>query len=148
MIDVTARLSSEHAGVERDEVARDEVRRAAGSNADPGAHPQHQASVDVPLVPPKGSFEGQVAILGRTRVEGCVRGSLRGPGELVLGPEARIEGIIEVDAVSSRGTILGPVVARIRARFGDGARFEGDLDAPRVEVDGDVVWNGVARVSG
>ena len=103
---------------------------------------------DVPLVPREGFFEGMVAILGRTRVEGTIRGSLRGPGELVLGPEARVEGIVECDLVSSRGVIIGPVVARIGAHFGDGAHLEGDLDAPTVEVEGDVVWNGVARVGG
>jgi len=103
---------------------------------------------DVPLVPREGFFEGMVAILGRTHVEGTIRGSLRGPGELVLGPEARVEGIVECDLVSSRGLIIGPVVARIGAHFGDGAHLEGDLDAPTVEVEGDVVWNGVARVGG
>jgi cytoskeletal protein CcmA (bactofilin family) len=100
------------------------------------------------LVPREGFFEGLVAIVGHTRVEGTVRGSLRGPGELVLGPDARVEGAIECDIISSRGVIVGPVAARIRAHFGDGAHFEGDLDAPAVEVDGEVVWNGVARVGG
>ena len=100
----------------------------------------------VPLVPREAFFEGMVAVLGETRVEGTVRGSLRGPGELVIGPDARVEGVVECSVVSSRGTIVGPVVARSRAHFGDGAHFDGDLDAPAVEVDGDVVWNGVARV--
>jgi len=103
---------------------------------------------DVPLVPRGGFFEGMVAILGRTRVEGTIRGSLRGPGELVLGPEARVEGVVECDLVLSRGVIIGPVVARIGAHFGDGAHLDGDLDAPTVEIEGDVVWNGVARVGG
>jgi len=89
-----------------------------------------------------------VAITGQTRVDGTVRGSLRGSGELILGPEARVEGAVECDVLSSRGVIVGPVVARIRAHFGGGAHLEGDLDTPAVEVDGDVVWNGVARVGG
>lgn len=112
---------------------------------------EHHGSADssaVPLVPREGFFEGQVAIFGRTRVEGTVRGSIRGSGELILGPAARVEGLVECDVVSSRGAIVGPVIARIRAHFGDGAHFEGDLDAPVVEVQGDVVWNGVARVGG
>lgn len=103
---------------------------------------------DIPLVPRGGFFEGQVAILGRTRVEGSVRGSLRGPGELILGPDALVEGVVDCDAVSSRGTIIGPVVVRVGAFFGDGARFEGDLDAPTVEIEGDIAWIGVARVGG
>ncbi len=102
----------------------------------------------VALIPREGLFEGQVAIHGQTRVEGTVRGNLRGSGELVLGREARVEGRVECDVVSSQGEIIGPVIARIRAHFADGARLEGDLDAPSVEIEGDVVWNGVARVGG
>ena len=113
-----------------------------------GESPESAGSSDVALVPRDGIFEGQVALLGRTRIEGTVRGSLRGSGELVLGPKARVEGVVECDVVSSRGVIVGPVVARIRAHFGDGAHFEGDLDTPTVEVDGQVVWIGVARVGG
>lgn len=106
------------------------------------------ASDHVALIPREGLFEGQVAIHGQTRVEGTVRGSLRGSGELVLGRDARVEGLIECDVVSSQGEIIGPVIARVRAHFADGARLEGDLEAPSVEVEGDVVWNGVARVGG
>ena len=98
------------------------------------------------MVPRGGFFEGQVVILGQTRIEGGVRGSLRGSGELILGREARVEGVVECDVFSSQGEMIGPVVARIRAHFRDGAHFEGDLEGPTVEVDGDVVWNGVARI--
>lgn len=100
------------------------------------------------LVPREGFFEGQVAVHGRTYIDGTIRGSVRGSGEVVLGPEARIDGVIECDVISSRGVIVGPVVARISAHFGRGAHFEGDLDAPVVKIDSDVVWIGAARVGG
>jgi cytoskeletal protein CcmA (bactofilin family) len=98
------------------------------------------------LVPRAGSFEGQIAVVGETRIDGTVLGSLQGPGHLVLGSHARVEGRIECETVSSRGAIIGPVVARKLAHLGDGARVEGDLVAPAIEVDGDVIWNGKARV--
>jgi cytoskeletal protein CcmA (bactofilin family) len=127
---------------------------AASMSAETTGGKSHQArsewtdSTGIPLVPRGGFFEGLVAVLGRTRIEGTVRGSLRGTGELSLGPESRVEGAVECDVLLSRGVIVGPVVAHARAHFGDGAHLEGDLDAPSVEVDGDVVWNGVARVGG
>jgi cytoskeletal protein CcmA (bactofilin family) len=104
------------------------------------------ASTGVALVPRGGFFEGQIAILGQTRIEGTVRGSLRGAGELVLGREARVEGVVECDAFSSRGEMIGPVVAHTRAHLGEGAHLEGDLEGPAVEVDDGVIWNGVARI--
>lgn len=100
------------------------------------------------LIPRGGVFEGQVVISGETRIEGSVRGTLRGEGELVLGGDARIEGVIECDVLSCHGEIVGPVTARVRAHFGVGTRLDGDLEAPAVEIDDGVIWNGRARVFG
>jgi len=105
------------------------------------------STADFALVPEAGFFEGQIAVVGETRIDGTVLGSLQGPGDLVLGTNAKVEGRIECETVSSQGEVVGPIVARKHAHLGDGARFEGDLVAPAVEVDGDVVWNGKARVS-
>ena len=100
----------------------------------------------VPLVPADGVFEGQIAILGETRIDGTVRGTLRGNGRLALGPAGRIEGIIECEEVRSQGAIVGPVVAHCSVHLGPGAVMDGDLDTPRVEVSDSAIWNGVARV--
>jgi len=99
-----------------------------------------------PLVPKGGEFEGQVAVLGETYIEGSVRGSLRGPGELVLAGSSRVEGLIECEVIASQGEIVGPILARSRAHLADGARIDGDVEAPIVLVDDEVVWNGRARI--
>jgi cytoskeletal protein CcmA (bactofilin family) len=114
--------------------------------SDSRGHLRAELNPEFALVPKAGIFEGQIAEVGETRIEGTVLGSLRGPGTLSLGSEARVEGRIECETVSSFGTIMGPIVARKRVHLGDGACFEGDLVAPAIEVDGDVVWNGKARV--
>lgn len=98
------------------------------------------------LVPYGGVFEGQVAIVGPTRIEGRVRGSVRGNGDLRIGNAARVEGRIECDALESDGEIQGPVAVRTRARFGPGARLDGDLEARIVAFDEEAVWNGRAIV--
>ncbi|MBK7949791.1 MAG: polymer-forming cytoskeletal protein [Deltaproteobacteria bacterium] len=98
------------------------------------------------LVPPGGAFEGQVAITGPTRIEGSVRGSLRGPGDLFVGAHGRIEGRVECESLESAGEIVGPVSVRTRARLEAGARLDGDLCAPTVVFDEAAVWNGRALV--
>jgi cytoskeletal protein CcmA (bactofilin family) len=103
-------------------------------------------SANVPLIPADGVFEGQVSVQGETRVDGTIRGTLRGTGRLELGPESRVEGDIECEDVRSEGAIVGPVVAHRRAELGPGASLEGDIDAPAVEVADSAVWNGHARV--
>ena len=105
-------------------------------------------SANVPLIPADGVFEGQVSVQGQTRIDGTIRGTLRGTGRLELGPQSRVEGDIECEDVRSEGAIVGPVVAHHRAELGPGARLEGDLTAPVVKVHDSAVWNGVAKVGG
>jgi len=100
------------------------------------------------LVPRGGSFDGQVAIVGPTRIEGHVRGSVRGAGELRLGTQARVEGRVECESLECGGEIVGPVVVRTRARFGAGARLDGDLRVPVMVFDEDAILNGRAAIGG
>jgi cytoskeletal protein CcmA (bactofilin family) len=103
-------------------------------------------SAVIPLVPVGGVFEGQVSVQGDTRIDGTVRGTLRGTGRLELGPNARVEGGIECECVCSQGAIVGPVVAHQRAELGPGASLEGDLDTPTLSLADSAVWTGTARV--
>jgi cytoskeletal protein CcmA (bactofilin family) len=113
-----------------------------------GASPSTPTQPDspTPLVPEGGVWEGQVAVVGQTLVEGCVNGSLRGPGLLILGTSGAVEGIIECEAVETHGRIVGPIIAHTRVHLGPGTRLDGDLETPALEVDDDAIWNGVARV--
>lgn len=101
-----------------------------------------------PLVPEAGFFEGQVAVVGDTRIAGAVIGALCGPGTLHLESTAVIEGPIDCGALESGGRIAGDVHARRRAHLGPGSHFEGDLEAPVVEVDDEATWQGTARIGG
>lgn len=125
---------------------------ASGTSAGMGARLRGELSEDGvftgPLIPRGGAFEGQVAIVGPTRIEGSVRGSIRGRGDLHVGPGARIEGRIECDALASQGEIVGPVRARTRAHFGAGARLDGDLEVPIMVFEDDAIWNGRATIPG
>jgi len=104
-------------------------------------HPEMPA-----LVPENGRFEGQIAVVSDTRIDGAVQGSLRGPGTLHLGETAHIEGVIDCESLVSKGRIIGPVTAHSRARLAAGTHLEGDVEAPSIEVDDDAVWNGRARI--
>lgn len=100
----------------------------------------------LPLVPAGGSFEGQIALLGTTHIEGTVQGSIRGPGALVVQPEATVEGLIDCDALDCRGRVRGPVTARTHVRLAAGSEIEGDLDTPALSMHPESVWNGAARI--
>ena len=129
-------------------------KRGAGraeTAADAGNRLQHVVAEDpskLPLVPVGGVFEGQVAVQGQTRIEGIVRGTLRGTGRLELGPEARVEGHVECEEVCSEGAILGPIAARDRVELRPGAILDGDLETPCVKISDQACWNGKGRVGG
>ena len=108
--------------------------------------PRMVAPATAPLVPTGGVFEGEVAVLGDTRIEGRIVGRVRGPGSIALGPDASIEGELECDEVDSEGAIRGPIRAGRRVRLAPGARLDGDVESPFVEVADSAVWNGVAHV--
>ena len=100
----------------------------------------------LPLVPEGGFFEGQIAVVADTRIDGRVAGTLRGSGRLEVGPHARIEGSVECEELIVRGTVVGPISVYQRARLEAGARLDGDIDSPALRVADDAVWNGTARI--
>jgi len=116
---------------------------AEGSGPRPSGPPSPSHEV---LVPFGGAFEGQVAITGPTRIDGSVRGSLRGTGDLVLGAGGRIEGRVECESLESEGEIVGPVSVRTRVRLAAGARVDGDLQAPIVSLDEEAILNGRVQI--
>lgn len=107
--------------------------------------PEFPAS-DEALVPEGGVFEGQVAVAGPTRIDGTVRGTLRGPGALLIGRTGHVEGQIDCSEVVAQGAVIGTITAEQRACLDAGAHFEGDLAAPVLEVHDDAVWIGKARI--
>ena len=125
---------------------RSEASEAGGKNEKNLQHVVAGDSAVVPLVPADGVFEGQVSVQGETRIEGVVRGVLRGTGRLELGPDARIEGEIECEEVCSEGAIVGPVAAHQRIELGAGARLDGDVETPKLKVAESALLNGSARV--
>jgi cytoskeletal protein CcmA (bactofilin family) len=122
------------------------VSQSVASTPTEKPQPARNTETLVPLVPREGLWEGQVAVVGETIIAGTVHGTLRGPGGLILSHEGRIEGVIDCDHVRADGVIIGPVTVRTKAHLGPGTRFEGDLEAPVLEVDDDAVWIGTARV--
>ena len=110
-----------------------------------GVDPAAEGS-NPPLVPADGYFEGQVAVVGDTRIAGNVQGSLRGPGHLTIDSGAHVDGVIDCDSLAASGRITGPVQARCHVTLSEGAHLEGDIDAPSINMMDDAFWNGKARI--
>ena len=120
--------------------------RAPSHNDEPAVVDQADEGSDPSLVPANGYFEGQIAVVGETRISGTVQGSLRGPGHLTIDSGAQVDGVIDCDSLAASGRITGPVQARHQVHLLAGAHLEGSIDAPSIYMMDDAIWNGKARI--
>lgn len=99
-----------------------------------------------PLLPAGCAFEGLLTFRGSARVEGRLEGRVVARGRLEIGPEARVEGGVEVDELAVEGELEGELLrARVRADLGPSARVRGTLVAPRVAVADGALLEGRCR---
>jgi len=90
---------------------------------------------------------GDILFSGGLRVDGEVRGNIRGEdGTLVVGETGRVEGEIRVARLIVSGTVAGSVAARDLVRLQAKARVECDLTYALAEIHpGAVVQGRLAR---
>lgn len=94
------------------------------------------------------SYEGQLFFEGRCRIEGALKGSVRGEGLLVIGLGAVVEADIEVDAcLIVGGQVQGQIRARQAIELHLPAEVKGDLHAPNIFIDRGVKFEGNCRIA-
>ena len=99
------------------------------------------------------SIEGDVTFTGGLRVDGEVKGNVRGadgqPATLVISEHARIEGGVFVSHLVINGTVVGPVNSSDFLELQTRARVTGDVEYSTIEmhlgavVQGRLVHHGV-----
>lgn len=84
------------------------------------------------------SLEGDVTFTGGLRVDGEIRGNVRGadgqPATLVISEHARIEGEISVSHLVINGTVIGPVHSSDFLELQTRARVTGDVEYSTIEM--------------
>jgi cytoskeletal protein CcmA (bactofilin family) len=80
-------------------------------------------------------FEGKLAFRGTIRIDGHLRGDVRGDGTLVVGDTGLVEAGLEVGSLVVLGVVVGPVVAKARVHVAPGGRIEGRISTPRLVVE-------------
>ena len=79
-------------------------------------------------------FEGLLSFWGAARIEGSLRGEVASRGTLEVGPEAAIEGRVEVDVLIVAGVVEGQIYARNRVEVLGGARVVAAIRTPGLAV--------------
>ena len=84
------------------------------------------------------SLEGDVTFTGGLRVDGEIKGNVRGadgqPATLVISEHARIEGEISVSHLVINGTVIGPVHSSDFLELQTRARVTGDVEYSTIEM--------------
>lgn len=84
------------------------------------------------------SITGDITFTGGLRIDGEVRGNVRGaadkPSTLVVSEHARIEGEISVSHLVINGTVIGPVHVSEFLELQARARVTGDVEYSTIEM--------------
>ncbi len=80
-------------------------------------------------------FEGKLSFGDTVRIDGHVRGEVRGDGTLIVGETGVVEGEIAVGTLVVQGRVTGPVSAKDRIEIHATASVEGSVSTPRLRLD-------------
>lgn len=100
------------------------------------------------LVGTGSSLRGDLVVDGLLRVDGDVAGAIRSSGKVVVGQGGRCESSIQARSAIIGGLVKGDVCVTERLSVLDGAVIVGNVFAPRMDAEGEVVIHGDVEVSG
>ena len=88
------------------------------------------------------SLEGALNFKGQARLDGHFKGSIKGSGELLVGPTAVVEADIQCTSVIISGQVIGDITASDRLELRAPGQLKGDISAPLVVMDEGVLYEG------
>ncbi|WP_027721831.1 bactofilin family protein [Maridesulfovibrio zosterae] len=107
-------------------MARDEINAFLGSGTD---------------------YQGKLNFQGAVRIDGNFNGEVESEGTLVVGKEARVQGVLRVGQLVLSGRVNGEVYASEKAVLHKTANLQGDLVTPVLVVEEGAVLEGRVTMS-
>ena len=92
------------------------------------------------------SIKGSVKFLNKLLIDGDVEGTIESTGTLTIGEHACIRGEIRTKSVEVQGTVEGNIFVTDRCELHAGCTLRGDIEAPRLVVNDNVTFLGMAKV--
>ncbi|HSV56103.1 MAG TPA: polymer-forming cytoskeletal protein [Magnetospirillaceae bacterium] len=100
------------------------------------------------LVGEGSSLRGDIVVDGLVRIDGDLSGAIRSSGKVVIGQGGRCEASIQARSAIIGGLVKGDVCVTERLSVLDGAVIVGNVFAPRMDAEGEVVIHGDVMISG
>jgi cytoskeletal protein CcmA (bactofilin family) len=102
---------------------------------------------DIQMLGPRSVMEGNLVFEGTLFLNGHVKGAIESrAGTIVIGEDAVIHADIFVRTATIKGEIKGSVRATERLELFPPARVYGDINAPVVQIDAGVIFEGTCTI--
>ncbi len=102
---------------------------------------------DIQMLGPRSVLEGNLVFEGTLYLNGHVKGAIESKtGTIVVGEEAMIHADVFVQTATIKGDIRGKVHATERLELFPPARVYGEINAPVVQIDAGVVFEGSCTI--
>ena len=89
--------------------------------------------------------EGNLNFNGVLRIEGEFVGEVRSQGTLVIGPKAKVEGLLNVGQLILAGNFTGDVNASEKIILQGTANMDGNLSTPKIQIDEGAILQGAVN---
>ena len=89
---------------------------------------------------------GSLGFAGTVQIDGEVEGDIACEGELTIGEQAVIQGLIQASSARIFGKVVGDVNCRDRLELHDGDSVHGDILCPKVVIQDGVFFDGTCRM--
>jgi cytoskeletal protein CcmA (bactofilin family) len=98
------------------------------------------------VLAPEDAVSGKLELKGSGQVLGSFSGQIECDGDLLIGPEARVEADIRGARITVAGLVRGNIIASNRLKITSTGRLEGDATVGALVVQEGGVHYGVIRV--
>ena len=93
-------------------------------------------------------YEGKLTFEGRVRIDGKFTGEIFSSETLEIGPDAELEGDIDVGVLVIAGRVSGNITARNRCDLRAPARVMGNITSPAITMEAGVTFDGQVSMTG
>lgn len=87
-------------------------------------------------------YQGKLNFQGAVRIDGNFNGEVESEGTLVVGKDARVEGVLKIGQLVLSGKVIGEVTAKEKVVLHKTANLQGNLITPVLVVEEGAVLEG------
>jgi cytoskeletal protein CcmA (bactofilin family) len=92
------------------------------------------------------TITGDIASNGDVRIDGVLKGNIRGTAKILIGQDGVVEGDIEGQQADIMGRVEGKIVVRELLNLRSNAVIKGDIRAGKLQIEPTVVFNGQCQM--